>query len=386
MVQLSAKRPYQTAKAMKATSMGIRLGLVGLGKMGVSHLAIANSHPDVDVLGVCDSNPVLLSALRKNTKFHCYQNPIEMIETEKLDAVIVSTPSRFHADLVRTAIDHNLHIFCEKPFCLDPQQGKLLAAEARQRALVGQVGYHLRFVGTFLKARQLVQSGCIGRIHHIRAEAYGPVVLRSRGTTWRGHRSEGGGCLYDYASHAIDAVNFIYDAPDAVSGTIARSVFSRDVEDEAYATLIYDSGATGQLAVNWSDESQRKMSVKVTVWGSNGKISVDRQELQIYIRQAVDGYREGWHLENITQLTEPISYYLRGEEYTAQFDHFVRCMEGRDECRSSFDTAAQTDNVIQMLHDDAEAGGRIRQRHEAEHANVRPTFFESLKSRVTSRG
>ena len=49
-----------------------------------------------------------------------------------------------------------------------------------------------------------------------------------------------------------------------------NSVFSRDVEDEVYCTLNYLDGATGQLCVNWSDESLRKMSTKVTVWGTNG--------------------------------------------------------------------------------------------------------------------
>ena len=61
-------------------------------------------------------------------------------------------------------------------------------------------------------------------------------------------------------------------------------VFSADTEDEVYSTLFYPGGVTAQLSVNWSDESYRKMSTKVTLWGTKGRIVVDRQECQVYLR------------------------------------------------------------------------------------------------------
>ncbi|MCB8818929.1 Gfo/Idh/MocA family protein [Microvirga rosea] len=365
--------------------MKIRTGLLGLGKMGISHLAIANSHPEIEISGVCDSNPILLGALRKNTDLHCYQNLSEMLSSERLEAIIIATPSRSHAELVKLALNHNLHVFCEKPFCLDPTDSMSLTKEMASRSLVGQVGYHFRFVGTFQKARELVRSNHLGRINHIRAEAYGPVVLRPRGKTWRTQRHEGGGCLYDYASHAIDLVNFIYDTPDRVSGTVKRSIFSRDVEDEVYSTLLFPSGATGQLAANWSDDSHRKMSVRLTIWGSNGRLSVDRQELQLHLKSPCGTYREGWHVENITQLTEPTSYYLRGEEYSAQIDHFVQCIAGKAECRSSFMTASSADSVINMIVEDAQGNCHADELQTTAVPAASRTFFHALSNRISAR-
>ena len=134
--------------------------------------------------------------------------------------------------------------------------------------LVTQVGYHYRFVGAFQEAARIVKSGALGTIHHVRAEAYGPVVLRQKGSTWRSAKNEGGGALYDYACHAIDLVNFIVGRPVSVGGVVRNAVFSRDVDDEVYCSLYFDGGASGQLCVNWSDESFRKMSTKITVWGT----------------------------------------------------------------------------------------------------------------------
>ena len=110
-------------------------------------------------------------------------------------------------EMVRAALDKNIHVFCEKPFCLDPLEGKALSELAEAKGLVNQVGYHYRFVGAFQRAKRIIESGALGQLHHVFAEAYGPVVLRPKGSTWRTSKSEGGGCLYDYVCHAVDTVN-----------------------------------------------------------------------------------------------------------------------------------------------------------------------------------
>jgi predicted dehydrogenase len=325
----------------------VRAVLIGLGKMGLSHQAIINAHPDIDLVAVCDTTEYLLDILAKYAKVKTYTDYRKMLAQEKPEAVFVSTPSKFHAEMVRAALDANCHVFCEKPLCLNTADGLRLAALAEQKKLVNQVGYHYRFVATFEEAKRLLDLKVLGKLHHIRAEAYGPVVLRPKGGTWRASKSEGGGCLYDYASHAIDLVNFLVGKPQGVGGTILSRVFSRDVEDEAYSTLYFAGGLSGQLAVNWSDDSYRKMSTQITVWGENGRMNVNRQEIQTYIRDlssATQGLEKGWNFRYTTDLTEPVWYYLRGEEYSAQIDHFVAAIKsGNPVTRSTFRTAVDAD-------------------------------------------
>ena len=335
----------------------IRAALVGLGKMGLSHLAILRTHPDIDVVAVCDTFGMLVNGLNKYTGLKTYNDFDEMLDKEPLDAVLIATPSRFHGAMVKQALDKNLHVFCEKPFCLDVAEGRELAGLARTKGVVSQVGYHYRFLGTFIEAKRLLASKLIGKVHHIRAEAYGPVVLRPKGMTWRSSKAEGGGCLYDYACHAIDLVSFLHAVPNRVEGTILNKVFSTDVDDEVYATFFFPDGATGQLAANWSDESFRKMSMQITIWGTNGRMRIDRQEIQIYLKEESDssaGFRRGWNTHYTTELTEPVWYYLRGEEYSMQIDHFARCIKDRTHLPvSSFETALQTDIVLNKMVEDA---------------------------------
>ncbi|WP_395701107.1 Gfo/Idh/MocA family protein [Aquabacterium sp.] len=333
--------------------MVLRVGMIGLGKMGLSHLAIVRAHPRVQLVAACDTSAYLTDVLARHTGLKCHADLDRLLGEEPLDAVLVSTPSKLHAAMVEKCLAKGLHVFCEKPFVLDVADGERLVALADRQGLVTQVGYHYRFVGAFQEAARVVASGALGQVHHVRAEAYGPVVLRPKGGTWRSARNEGGGALYDYACHAIDLVNFIAGAPASVAGVVLNKVFSRDVEDEVYCSMYYPNGATGQLSVNWSDESFRKMSTKVTVWGSNGRVTADRQECQVFLREpsaALPGFAKGWSVRYTTDLTQTVWFYLRGEEYSAQIDYFVESIEQRRlDGTNSFRSALQADRVVSMI-------------------------------------
>ena len=343
----------------------VRLAVVGLGKMGLSHLAIINAHPRVRVEAVCDSTGYVLDVLNKYTGVRIYTDFHAMLREVELDAVIIATPTSMHVKMVAAALDKNLHVFCEKPFCLDTKDGEELTRIANEKGRVNQIGYHHRFVGAFQEVKRLLDATAIGEITHVLAEAYGPVVLKPKGSTWRTQRSEGGGCLYDYAAHPLNLVNWYLGLPQGVGGSVLNRIFSKDTDDEVFSTLYYEDGRSTQLSVNWSDESYRKMTTKLTIWGKSGRIYADRQECQVYFRNIADvpaGYQAGWNVRYTTDLTKPVWFYLRGEEYSAQLDYFVSCIEEKrtNGNVNSFTDAMMTDRVIAMIIADAAKGPSIK--------------------------
>jgi scyllo-inositol 2-dehydrogenase (NADP+) len=338
----------------------IGLGIVGLGRMGLSHLAIAGAHPSVEIVGVCDSSNLVISALRSYKSYPCLKSYKDLIKREGLQALLIATPTSTHGPVVRAALEAGLHVFVEKPFCLSLAEGEALASLAEAKDLVNQVGYHNRFVGTFREARRLMRHGAIGDFYHILAEAYGRVVIRRQTKTWRFTNTGEGGCLLDYASHAIDLMNFLVGPPAGVVGAVLRNIFSDTVDDAVYATLLYNDARSGQISVNWSDDTYRKMSTKITVLGSAGKLIADRQELKVHVRSARHdlALKEGWNVRNTTELTNPVWYYLRGEEYSAQIHYFVKAVEeGRTSNVNSFRSALETDRVIARIRRDASDAG-----------------------------
>lgn len=334
----------------------IDVAVVGLGKMGLSHLSMIKAHPDVNVVGVCDATGYLLDILSKYTGVTTFKDYRKMLDEIHPDAVIIATPTHLHADMIRVALERDIHVFCEKPLVIDPADSAALTDLATQRRLVTQVGYHNRFVGAFQEVKRLLDLGAIGTVSTALAEAYGPVVLKPSGRTWRSERATGGGCLYDYAAHPLNLLTWYLGAPDAVSGSQLTSIFSAQIDDAVASTLHYPHG-TAQIISNWSDESQRKMTTKITLWGPHGRIYADRQEIQVYLRDTapvIEGYRTGWNVRYTTELTEAPWFYLRGEEYSAQLDEFVRRVTAQEtEGVNDFTSAATTDRVISMIGEDA---------------------------------
>jgi predicted dehydrogenase len=357
----------------------VRVGVIGAGKMGLSHLAILRAHPDVEIVGVCDSLGYLLDVLEKYTGVRKFTDAARLFD-ERPDAVLIATPSASHVALVGEALARGIHVFCEKPLTLSAAESTALADAAAKAGLVTQVGYHNRFVGTFREVKHLLDLHAIGRVTHVLAEAYGPVVLRPKGETWRSKRMAGGGALYDYAAHPLDLLCWYLGEPETVTGTFLGRDFSAETDDEVYGTLTYSGSASAQLSVNWSDESYRKMTTKMTLWGERGKIIADRQGCEVYLRdnaEVPDGYRVGWNSANTTALTPPVWYYLRGEEYSAQIDHFVRSVgaavsgSGGVAPVNDFRSAAATDRTIERFTHEASDDDTQRQPEPASHHDRR---------------
>ena len=345
----------------------IRTAVVGLGKMGLSHFAIFNAHPDVDAV-ICDQAGFMLDVLGKNLATPIHRDFDSLLENEPLDAVVIATPSRLHAPMVRAALEKDIHVFCEKPFCLDWQDSVALADLAEARGLVNQVGYHYRHVGAFREMKRILDSGALGTVTHVQAEAYGPVILRPARKTWRSKKSEGGGCLYDYAAHPINLLNWFFGAPAHVSGSSMDSVFSEDIDDQVMSALRWKDGPAALLSVNWCDESHRKMATKISMIGTNGRLYADRQECQLYLRDpvaALPEYEKGWSVKYTTELTEDTWFYLRGEEYSAQADDFVSAVRAAKDGKeipaatNSFRSAAETDRTMAMVIENTETGNAV---------------------------
>jgi predicted dehydrogenase len=330
----------------------VKVGLIGAGKMGISHLAILGAHPDVEIAGVCDTSKMVTDVLEKYSSFPGYADYKKMIEQTRPDAVFVAVPTKFHASIVKDLVEHGIHVFAEKPFCLNPQQGEELVRLAATRGIVNQVGYHNKFIGTFQEVKRLIDGGYLGKVYHFVGESYGPVVVKAKQETWRSDPSEGGGCLMDYASHVIDLINYLLAPVIAVKGSILKPVYSNSVEDSVYALLELSSKISGVLSVNWSDETYRKMSTSITVLGTRGKVIADTSELKVYFKESNDlpGYSKGWTIKYVTDLQDQVDFYLRGEEYSAQVDYFIKAVQGKvPNVINTFESAWFTDKAIDLI-------------------------------------
>ena len=330
----------------------VKGAIIGLGKMGLSHAAIVRAHPDVEMVALCDTSTLILDAFKKYTNVKTYTDYEKLLANEALDFVVIALPTKYHYPVAKAALERKIHVFCEKPFVLHDNEGEDLVRLANEKGLVNQVGYHNHFIGTFRQLKKLLTDNILGKLLHFSGEAYGPVVTKAKGGTWRSKPEEGGGCLYDYASHVINLVQEVISRPVKVCGTLLKQFYSSGVEDAVYSLLELDNGVSGTMLVNWSDETYRKMSTSITVHGEKGKIICDATELKIYLKEANHkyGFEKGWTIKYITDYAIPVNYYLRGEEYSAQIDCFITNIVNKQPSQiNTFEQALYTDKVVDMI-------------------------------------
>jgi len=342
----------------------IKLAIIGIGRMGITHYSIINTHPAVIIKAVVDSSSLVTNLIHKyiNT-IHTYTDYNDLFENENLDAIIICTPPTLHYPIAIKAYEKEIHVFSEKPFTTKKKKAEELAELFEQKHLVNQVGYVNRFNDIFKAVKRYINKGIIGNVINFKSEMYSRTITKSEeGKTWRDSRENGGGAVFEVASHAIDLVNFLIGKPDKVTGSCMTSIFSKNVEDAVNATLLYKNGISGTLNVNWSDESFRKPTNKIEIFGSQGKILADQHGIKIFMKKKSpeNNLREGWNTIYITDVFKPVPFYVRGNEFTAQLYHFIDCITGKEKRNScTFRDAAATLEILEAIFNDYELNGKF---------------------------
>ena len=143
----------------------VRLGIIGIGNMGSSHLYAYTSGqlPEVEVTAVADINPDRLEfAKDEHESVLTFNTADELIESGAVDAVLIATPHYYHPPIAIKAMKAGLHVMCEKPAGVYTKQVRLMNETAAQCDVVFGIMYNQRTNCLYRKARELVQGGEFG--------------------------------------------------------------------------------------------------------------------------------------------------------------------------------------------------------------------------------
>ena len=122
-----------------------------------------------------------------------------------------------------------------------------------------------------------------------------------------------------------------------------------------YATLEHQNDLSGNIMVNWSDESYRKPYNRIEISGTKGKIIADRQEYRLYLREPESNsdFKKGWNIRYLPELEKGVRFSVRTSDLTNILDHFIRCIiEKKTETGCTFADALRTDIVIEKIKSD----------------------------------
>lgn len=326
-----------------------KIALIGLGKMGLSHLAIANQTPGIEVAAICDTSKSLLRFLESNTAFKGYTDYKKMIDEVSPDGIMINVPNSFHFDIAKYCIEKRINVFVEKPLSLSYAQSKILVGLSVDNDVNGQVGYVNRFNPVFQRVKNFLKDNVLGEVVSYANSMVGGVIL-SENKGWRNDYAKGGGCLFDYGVHCFDLATYFFGTDVEVQYSVLKKVFSTNVDDIVYVGLLHGNQIVGLNYINWSDCSIRKASNNIEITGKKGKIIANKQELSIFLIESNDAMnlKKGWNKLYITDEQTDVNYYLRGEDFSRQIEHFSKVLNGAiQESVSSLFSASIIDKIIE---------------------------------------
>lgn len=226
---------------MDSSNPPLNIGVIGCGHWGPNHVRVF-SELDRSSVSVC-ADTCLRRLERLKRRFPGIQTTSDyrrILDDDRVEAVVVATPTATHADIAEAALLAGKHLLVEKPLALTTAAAQHLTDIANRRQRVLMVGHVFLFNNGIRTLRSAIDAGQLGKLHYIDAVRtnLGPV----RGDV---------NALYDLGTHDISIFNYLMgESPVSVSAQ-GVCITQAEHEDVVFATLRYQDGMLGHLHVSW---------------------------------------------------------------------------------------------------------------------------------------
>jgi UDP-N-acetyl-2-amino-2-deoxyglucuronate dehydrogenase len=253
----------------------IKIAVVGCGRIAANHLkAIAAHERDLELIGVCDTDP---SALRNAVQqYHVPGHATlgELLEKNSADLVALCTPSGLHSSQAIQAAEAGRHVITEKPMATRWSDGLAMVRECDLRGVRLFVVKQNRTNATLQLLKRAVERKRFGKIYMAtinvfwsRPQAYYDSAR------WRGTWEFDGGALMNQASHYVDLVDWLIGPVESVQAYVATLARDIQVEDTATVGVRWRSGALGSINVTMLTYP-RNLEGSITIVGEKGTVRV----------------------------------------------------------------------------------------------------------------
>ena len=246
----------------------MRIGVIGVGRMGKVHASSLASIDGVDVL-ITDADRERAREVGRELSVEVAGEVDELLGAS--DAVVVAAATDAHADLIHAAADTGLPTFCEKPISLDLESTVEVVAHVEKSGIRFMMGFQRRFDPGYMAARDLVQGGELGTVYVVRMAGHDPAPPHEA------YIASSGGIFRDFSVHDFDALRFV-TGQEVVSvyaegDVIAFPVFRKyDDVDTAGVVLRLSGGSLGILSVTRHDPLG--YDIRMELIGSRDSVAV----------------------------------------------------------------------------------------------------------------
>jgi predicted dehydrogenase len=240
----------------------VRVAVVGAGAWGINHVRAMSRAKDAELVLVCDgSESARARAAGIAPKARLCADLADVLVAADVDAVVLATPAKDHAEQARAILNANKHVLVEKPMALDAADAHAVVSAAETHKRVLMVGHLMLFHPAVESLKAMIDSGELGRIFYI---------YSVRVNLGRVRQDEN--ALWSLAPHDVSMIEYLLgEEPDSVSARGGTYLQSR-IEDVVFVNLRFSSGVTAQIQVSWLDPRKER---RLTIVGSHKMVEFD---------------------------------------------------------------------------------------------------------------
>lgn len=256
--------------------------VIGAGIICHPHIESFCSSPNTQVKCLVDVNKTLAREVADQYEIPGVETDYRIaIAKYKPQLVLVGTPHYLHHRMVVDALKSGCHVICEKPLGMTVAECDEMIAVAEKNQKLLLVAHNMRATQQFLKIKQLIDSGRLGKIFLAELQFLGHEVDRMNDPhNWKGTYDEaGGGVLMDGGCHVVDLMNYYFGMPENIKSIMHRSVVSakNKAEDNAMLIAEYRSKLMVNITASFTAKTQGSkqsptLMLNVAVYGTDGSV------------------------------------------------------------------------------------------------------------------
>jgi UDP-N-acetyl-2-amino-2-deoxyglucuronate dehydrogenase len=334
----------------------IKVAIVGMGKMGLTHAAALEVLAPGCIAGVVETERGNHGTLRSlGLRAPIYSDLETLLLGRVIDAAIVCTPTFTHYSVAKALIDRGVPILIEKPLAENIDKCRALAKLAAEKNALTAVGYSIDYDPLFNEARRLLANGAVGRVKRYRAwvehaEVFGP----KKGWLFQKEKS-GGGVIINPAPHMLFFMLEAFGLPRSVRAAL-RSPYSATVEDEALVEIAHENGCSGVLKASWSVPNRPVLENSLYIEGEAGSMAIGDDEILLDAGGAVRRvHRSDLPAESVFELSPP----AHASNYYREDRDFLEDVRLKRASRISIEKTFKVDQLMDAIYRSAERGEAV---------------------------
>jgi predicted dehydrogenase len=323
--------------------------VLGGGSIGQRHARnlIALSQSNVRIIETVPEQAEKL----KTESFTVFTEP-EAAFAPEVEAVLICSPTTYHQEQTRTALQHGKHVFIEKPISHVWEGVDELVSLAENAGVVTLVGFNMRFRDGFLRAKAFLDEGHLGKPLAARANVsyylphYHPHL--DYRTRYQAQKALGGGVMLDDI-HEIDYLTALFGSVTEVFAYVENlSDLEMDAEDFAALTLKHAGGVVTQLQMDFLSRVYRR-TLEIT--GSEATLTLDHNtgEIRLY------GPQDHQYAVYPQKMSVTVN-----QMYLDEMSHFIRCLEGKETPIADISAGREALRVALAAFESAQKGQVVR--------------------------